>query len=108
MSALTSSMISSMLLVAWILLVTFCSCFWNARRAPTSVWGDACGLRTALIDCLPVPASTRRPSTVFFLGLQCYLRYHDFQRIFPSASVHFLQSFKFFRRLSSRLPAPRL
>src|SRR5678816_292623 len=84
MSALTSSMISSMLLVAWILLVTACSCFWNARRAPTSVCADACGLRTALIDCLP--RCDLRP---LLLSLQCYLRYHDFQRVFPSSGVHF-------------------
>src|SRR5437762_1563465 len=38
MSALTSSMISSMLLVAWTLFVTAWSCFWNARR--TSTIGD--------------------------------------------------------------------
>src|SRR3970282_1973078 len=48
-SALTSSMISSMLLVAWILLVTACSCFWNARRTLTSACGVAWWLSTALI-----------------------------------------------------------
>src|SRR5258705_9528006 len=52
-SALTSSMISSMLLVAWILLVTAWSCFWNAKRAPTSVCVGAWWLRTALIAFLP-------------------------------------------------------
>src|SRR5690348_2061114 len=58
-SALTSSMISSMLLVAWILFVTAWSCFWNARRTPTSVCVAACGLRTALIHDLPGAASSR-------------------------------------------------
>src|SRR3970282_1083476 len=56
MSALTSSMISSMLLVAWILLVTACSCFWNARRTLTSACGAACVLRTALIVDLSIRA----------------------------------------------------
>src|SRR4051812_15032970 len=87
MSALTSSMISSTLLVAWILLVTAWSCFWNARRALTSDCAE-CGLSTALIYCLP--------EAVFFLGPSMLDRatmiYNAISLLFGSASGHFLQT----------------
>src|SRR5258706_10094622 len=67
-SALTSSMISSMLLVAWILLVTAWSCFWNARRAPTSVCVDAWWLRTALIAFLPARTCGTAYSGLYILA----------------------------------------
>src|SRR4249920_2972552 len=67
-SALTSSMISSMLLVAWILLVTAWSCFWNARRAPTSVCVGAWWLRTALIAFLPARTCGTAYSGLYILA----------------------------------------
>ena len=45
MSCPSSSMISSTLLVAWILLVTACSCFWNSSLLLMSArFCGACGL----------------------------------------------------------------
>src|SRR6185436_12015091 len=67
-SALTSSMISSMLFVAWILLVTAWSCFWNARRAPTSVCVGAWWLRTALIAFLPARTCGTAYSGLYILA----------------------------------------
>src|SRR4030081_1916070 len=107
-SALTSSMISSTLFVAWILLVTACSCFWNARRALTADCA-ACELRTALIDCPPYcclrPSLLARPSMLD----PATMIYNEFSRSFSSASGHFLQTLSTsFGDLQSALQHPHL
>src|SRR4051812_45815490 len=92
-SALTSSMISSILLVAWILLVTACSCFWNASRAPTSICAAACGLTTALIESLPAACSS----------LVC-----DSSAIYPDSQRNFGFLCAFFHSSQTPLEHPHL
>src|SRR5881394_3163970 len=69
-------MISSMLLVAWILFVTACSCFWNARRAATSLCAADAWLRTALIT-----------ASLLLLGIHISVRTPDLPRLFAPFDV---------------------